>query len=361
MHYRSGNSAERAGTAWSEVAQACRARGDDDGEERAIADRLNVAPRDLIALLAMGALFARRSDERAATSFFRMALKIASGPSGYPPDAESHLRQAQSYVQSAEARFSQAIRDQLRRYSLSRGNVSKRVSQSIGLLLGEVPVQLQQPAMFYFPGLPQRAFFERDEFPWLPDVEAQANVIEEELRAIIASDDGFSPHTVRDRRTPPPTSPLLNDPRWSVFHLWQRGRELPENTRRVPATVQALDRAPIPLIRGFSPMIMFSLLRPGTHIPPHHGATNTRLVCHLPIIAPDGCELRVGNETRAWVRGQGLIFDDSIQHEAWNRGGETRIVLLFEIWRPEISLAERDELTALLEAVELSEADDLAA
>ena len=298
---------------------------------------------------------------RAATSFFRMSLKIASGPSGYPSDAEAHLRQAQDYVKAAQAHFAQAIRDQLHRYSLSRANVSKRVSQSIGLLLGEVPVQLQQPSMFYFPGLPQRAFFERDEFPWLPDVEAHTDAIEEEVRKILASDNGFSAHTVPEPRTPPSTSPLLNDPRWSAFHLWQRGRELRENTGRVPATLQALGQAPIPRIGGFAPMIMFSLLRPGTHITPHYGAINTRLICHLPIIVPDGCELRVGNETRTWVRGEGLLFDDSIQHEAWNHGAGTRVVLLFDIWRPEISLAERDELTVLLEAVELGQEDDLAA
>jgi aspartyl/asparaginyl beta-hydroxylase (cupin superfamily) len=113
----------------------------------------------------------------------------------------------------------------------------------------------------------------------------------------------------------------------------------------------ALEAAPMPVIAGRSPMALFSLLKPGTHIAPHHGMLNTRLICHVPLFAPGGCGLRVGNETREWRLGETLIFDDSFEHEAWNRGAETRVVLLFEIWRPEIGAAERDELTALFEAV----------
>ena len=104
-------------------------------------------------------------------------------------------------------------------------------------------------------------------------------------------------------------------------------------------------------IAGRSPMALFSLLKPGTHIQPHHGLINTRLICHIPLIAPADCALRVGAETRAWREGEALIFDDSIEHEAWNRSNRTRVILLFEIWRPELSIEERASLTALYEAI----------
>jgi aspartyl/asparaginyl beta-hydroxylase (cupin superfamily) len=100
-------------------------------------------------------------------------------------------------------------------------------------------------------------------------------------------------------------------------------------------------------------MALFSLLRPGTHIQPHHGLLNTRLICHLPLIAPPGCRLRVGGEVRSVEPGKALIFDDSFEHEAWNDGAETRVVLLFEIWRPEITAKERQALTAMFEAITL--------
>ena len=80
---------------------------------------------------------------------------------------------------------------------------------------------------------------------------------------------------------------------------------------------------------------------------------NTRLICHLPLIVPPNCRLRVGNEVRNVEAGKMLIFDDSIEHEAWNDSDETRVILLFEIWRPELDAEERRALTAMFEAIGL--------
>jgi aspartyl/asparaginyl beta-hydroxylase (cupin superfamily) len=340
---------------WIAIANACRAQGNDAGEEHALQKQLVVDGRDLRALLGMGDLLARRGDERAAAAYFRSALKIAAG--GYPPELLAQLRRAEVFAKEAAARFARSLQSELHDRA---GKLSPRVSHAVRLLLGEVPLHLQQPNMFYFPGLPQRAFFEREEFPWVTEVEAYTDSIAEEAQSLIEA-KAFSPHTVAGLRTPPPASPLLNDSRWSAYHLWHRGTEIGENVSHVPSTVAALKSAPVPKIHGFAPMVMFSLLRPGTNIPQHHGITNTRLICHLPILAPPGCALRVGSEVRRWTRGQLVIFDDSFQHEAWNHGSEVRVVLLFEIWRPDISAAERDELTALFEVVGLDTAEDAAA
>ena len=107
----------------------------------------------------------------------------------------------------------------------------------------------------------------------------------------------------------------------------------------------------MPRILGRSPFALFSLLQPGAHIKPHTGLFNTRLICHVPLIVPRGCQIRVGNETREWEEGKALIFDDSFEHEAWNRSAEARVVLIFEVWRPEISADERRALTAMFEAI----------
>jgi aspartyl/asparaginyl beta-hydroxylase (cupin superfamily) len=123
------------------------------------------------------------------------------------------------------------------------------------------------------------------------------------------------------------------------------------NAERCPATLAALADLPIPRIEGRSPMALFSVLKPHTHIPPHSGMLNTRLIVHLPLIVPDGCRLRVGNDVRDVVTGKVMIFDDSIEHEAWNDSDATRVILLFEIWRPELSAAERAALTAMFEAI----------
>jgi aspartyl/asparaginyl beta-hydroxylase (cupin superfamily) len=92
---------------------------------------------------------------------------------------------------------------------------------------------------------------------------------------------------------------------------------------------------------------MFSALAPHSHIPPHHGETNARLIVHLPLIVPEHCRYRVGFEERRWKVGEILIFDDSIEHEARNDSDELRVVLIFDIWNPLLSMAERDMVKAV--------------
>jgi len=79
---------------------------------------------------------------------------------------------------------------------------------------------------------------------------------------------------------------------------------------------------------------------------------NARLICHLPLIVPAGCGFRVGNEVREWRQGEMWAFDDTIEHEAWNNSDEWRVILLFEIWRPELTDEERELVAAMLEAVD---------
>jgi aspartyl/asparaginyl beta-hydroxylase (cupin superfamily) len=116
--------------------------------------------------------------------------------------------------------------------------------------------------------------------------------------------------------------------------------------------LNALAGVPLARIANRSPSILFSLLRPGARIPPHCGLVNTRLICHLPLIVPPDCAFRVGNDTRVPVEGKLWAFDDTIEHEAWNRSDRTRVILLFDIWRPELSDEERRLVTAMFEAID---------
>ena len=134
--------------------------------------------------------------------------------------------------------------------------------------------------------------------------------------------------------------------------MWKDGEIVLDNAARCPKTLDALAEAPQVWVSNRSPSVLFSLLRPGAHIPPHTGLTNTRLICHLPLLVPPDCILRVGNDARAPVEGKAWVFDDTIEHEAWNRSGRTRVILLFEIWRPELSEEERALVTAMFEAID---------
>jgi aspartyl/asparaginyl beta-hydroxylase (cupin superfamily) len=59
----------------------------------------------------------------------------------------------------------------------------------------------------------------------------------------------------------------------------------------------------------------------------------------------------VGEDEREVVRGEAWAFDDSINHEAWNRSDSERVILLFDVWRPELNEDERLLISTLLEAV----------
>jgi aspartyl/asparaginyl beta-hydroxylase (cupin superfamily) len=113
------------------------------------------------------------------------------------------------------------------------------------------------------------------------------------------------------------------------------------------AAIEAIDQ---PVIDGASPNAMFSLLAPGVAIPPHVGVSNARLVCHLPLIIPTGCWFRVGGETREWRRGEAFVFDDTIEHEAANPSSQLRVVLIVDLWHPDLTAAERAAVAALIGA-----------
>ncbi|NUQ18482.1 MAG: aspartyl/asparaginyl beta-hydroxylase domain-containing protein, partial [Sphingomonas sp.] len=231
-----------------------------------------------------------------------------------------------------------------------------RFQESLDLMLGrrQTTLQLQQPTSYYFPGLPQRRYYERSELPWVAEVEAATPTIKAELLDYLAAgEDHFSPYMVSD-----PTRPrsdfhgLLDNPDWSTLYIWSKGGPVPGLTERFPRTMEVLQKLQLPRISVRAPSILFSRLAPGARIPAHHGVMNARLICHLPLIVPPGCGFRVGGEVREWREGELLIFDDTVEHEAWNNGSADRIILIFDVWRPEIEPDERGAITALFETVD---------
>jgi len=338
---------------WLRKAHEAHGRGDSAAEAAALdalirADRTNIA-----ALIAMAELKRRLNDERAASSFYRLALATAAQARDVHPALHPSLQRAEQYLSDVDNVLADHLFSRLRAAGLDQRTATPRVAEALRLLSGEQPLYQQQPNMFYFPGLAQRAFFDRSEFDWVPEVEASTAAIRDELQALL-NDPGehFSPYVAANPDRPPPNNPLLDKPDWGAAWLWQSGEIASGMDRLCPQTLATLALAPQPVIPGRAPIALFSRLKPGTHIAPHHGLLNTRLICHLPLVVPDGCGIRVGAETRAWREGELMIFDDSFEHEAWNRGTSDRTVLLFEIWRPDIDTDEREQLTMLFSAID---------
>jgi aspartyl/asparaginyl beta-hydroxylase (cupin superfamily) len=338
--------------AWFGLSLVHRRAGAHSEESDALDQALRLDPRHLPALIAKGDLYTRLGDQRAANSYYSAVLKIAASLRSVPAELQSELRRIDAACQGFARDFEAHLLAALATRGLG-GPGTERFVHAIDLLLGKRQIYFQQPKYFFFPELPQIQFYDRRQFPWAEALERETDAIRAEVRAILAAGAGFAPYIQREPNRPVfDNKGLLNNTDWGACYLIQDGAEVPENAARCPRTMAALREVPLCRIEGRTPSVLFSLLRPGARIPPHHGFMNTRLICHLPLIVPPKCGLRVGNETGAWREGELMVFDDSIEHEAWNSSTELRVVLLFDIWRPELPDAERALVAGMLEAID---------
>ncbi len=206
------------------------------------------------------------------------------------------------------------------------------------------------PTHFHYPGLIEREFHPRHCFPWLAEIEAATDAIREEMQTAMASSRAeLVPYLqYEEHEALAQWRDLNRNPDWTALHLIKMDEEVGVNAKLCPRTMALLKQLPQPQIPGASPNAMFSLLAPHTVIPPHVGVSNTRLVCHLPLVVPAGCWFRVGAETRKWNEGEAFVFDDTIEHEASNPSGQLRVVFIFDLWHPDLSPVEQAGVAALI-------------
>ena len=311
-----------------------------------------VGQADIQSLLGRGEEFAAKGAVRAAVAFYQAALERAGQLRFLDPDTVSRLRNARAFVQARENDFQRSLDAALDCVDTRDTVGSLRLHHALDMVKGRREIFPQQPSMFYYPYLAQRQVFEREEFDWVPQLEAATGTIRYELEQLLNAGPDFRPY-VEDE----PTRPfrdflgLNNSETWTALYIWKHGTLVREVAEQVPLTVKALEKVPLSQIGNWAPSVFYSRLEPGAHIPPHAGMLNSRLICHLPLIVPSGCWLRVGNETREWKEGEVLIFDDSIEHKAKNPSEQLRIVLIFDIWRPELSAAEREGISRMFDAI----------
>jgi len=334
---------------WINVALASQRLGDEQAEEDALFKALSVDPYDLLALVLRGQLYERQGKQHQAASAYGAAATVAPPLDRLAPD----LRPAVSHAMQFHGQHQQAFGEFLDRFLAPHfqdchGAQLERFKLSLDILLGRKRRLESQPMRYFIPQLPPVDFFERSQFPWLDAIEAGTEAIRDELLAVLRSEQGFGPYITYDPDQPVAQWAELNhSPRWSAFHLVKDGLPVAENAARCPQTMALWATTPSPDQPGRTPVAMFSLLKPQTHIPAHVGASNARLVTHLPLIVPPGCRFRVGNSIREWVPGKAWVFDDTVEHEAWNDSDQLRAVLIFDIWHPALSVDERRMVTAL--------------
>lgn len=338
---------------WLLLAHSARLAGDRATSENAADEVLARDNRNIRALILKGDARVAANDGRGASGFYTTALKLSANLDSVPGDLAPELDRAEKSLKAISEGAGDRLKQHLEAQGFSSGGLSPRFEESIDLLLGRKQVYFQQPGSYYFPRLPQIQYYEREEFDWVEGVEAATDDILAELSGVLGRDELFRPYL--QSKTDRPSYDfhgLLDNPDWSTLYLWENGGPVEANVKLFPRTFEVMQTVPLPHITARAPSILFSLLKAGARIEAHNGMINTRLICHLPLIVPPNCGFRVGNEVRTWEVGKLIIFDDTIEHEAWNDSDEDRVVLIFDVWRPELTLDERKAVTAIFEAID---------
>jgi aspartyl/asparaginyl beta-hydroxylase (cupin superfamily) len=334
------------------LAAAHRQRGNAVDERAAIDSALDVDARFIPGLLAKGDWMERHSSPAAAAAIYKAALQISPAENEWPDEFREQLVHARNFAGRHAAGLLQhldaALVDDLRQLPAHLG---ERWREAIAIRAGLTGPCVSYSNQLHVPRLPAIPFFDRSAFPFLGALEAKTDIIRRELAHVIAHrNDHFEPYIAYQPGEPVNQWHKLNHSRdWSAFHLWRSGVAVENNLEHCPETAQALRSLPLADIDGLCPNVFFSALQPHTHIPPHHGESNARLIAHLPLMVPPNCRLRVGFEEREWKVGEALVFDDTLSHEAINDSDELRVVLIFDLWNPLLSSAER-RLTGKLAA-----------
>ena len=337
-----------AGPLWRNLAHAHRLCGNVAGERGALDHALAIDRTDFAALLRMAQLQERLGEGLAALTAWSGVLQLAPGLPERSPELARELAAGQVYVTALRERLDAATNQALAPLAASFDETeARRASAFVEIAQGRRTVFVNHCAGLQYPFLPADEFFDRRHFGWFAELEASTSAIREELDGLLAcGDEILRPYIRMDEGTPANLwSELDGSLDWGACFLWEYGKPNPPIIARCPQTAAILERLPMQRIAGRAPNAFFSLLRPGKAIPPHTGVTNTRAIVHLALDVPPDCGFRVGGETREWVEGNAFAFDDTIEHEAWNRSERQRAVLILDTWNPHLSERERDAVT----------------
>jgi len=345
------------GETWLKLAAMCRAQGDLTAALAAVSGALAVDPLGFMPLLLKASLLEKTGRRDEAGETYGHAL--AQMPAPIPPHLDAMVAHARkvhdSHIAAAAARLAGAAAGA----PLSESEAA-RVARFRTNILRKTRPYHSEPTHFHYPGLREREFHDRASFPWLEALEAATAAIAEDFQRVMAAERAeLVPYIQYPDDVPLRQWAALNrNKAWTAIHLVQNGVTIEANARHCPAVMALLPDLGQPAIPRRGPNAMFSLLAPGAHIPPHTGVANTRLVCHLPLIVPEGCWFRVGDETRLWEPGKAWIFDDTIEHEALNPTDALRVILIVDTWHPDLSAAEREAVAAVMAATDPTDATE---
>lgn len=345
-HFHAATAADPAASAlWLNLAKAERLLGDDAAERAALESALGIDQRHLMALIRLAELHERRGEIGDATTRWAAVAALANEHAQPPPELRAIFGHARAFVAQRKQKLAEAFASDLGpQLQQASARDRRRATAAMESALGGRRIYPNVCHGLHYPFLPADEYFDREHFPWLPQLEAHTETIRAELVELLKSDQAaLSPYVAMPSGTPRNLwSELNNNAAWSALHLWKEGERIDSACAKAPKTAAIAEQLPLARIPGRAPTVFFSILQAGKHIPPHSGVTNTRTIIHLPLVVPQGCSFRVGGETREWREGEAFAFDDTIEHEAWNPSDRDRAVLILDCWNPHLSGHERE-------------------
>ncbi|WP_374011303.1 aspartyl/asparaginyl beta-hydroxylase domain-containing protein [Massilia sp. Se16.2.3] len=309
-------------------------------------------PKQYVAWLLLGQVFDLAGQTQLALRAWSQGLRhgqasrhlmgMASTPPAFRPHIQQIIARVNAHLYAPAVEGFERMRAQFGAADLAR--LGRALSSYTGVRREVPPNPHQRPKFLYFAGLPEGPYHDPYLHPWTAGLVDAFDTIRAEALAVLDAQAGlqefleFAPGQSRDGYLGGSGS----KPSWDAFFFYRHGQRYDDNHARCPATSKLLDGIELCEVAGQAPEICFSVLQPGTHIMPHYGATNTRLVLHLPLLVPSGCALNVrGGGEHAWREREPMMFDDTFEHEAWNRSGQARVILLMDCWNPHLTPAER--------------------
>lgn len=328
-----------------------------DGAAAQLQRALRLQPQDPLNQLHLGQVLERQGRLLAAAQTYYRALLSAQArglwlhETSTPPHLQAAVLRAMDLVDRERRRTLEGVLQPLvDSHGAAPLQRVKRCLEGHLKTLSLLPADaLQRPRFLYFPDLPAPRYFERAQFAFADQLQAGFSALREEALAV---DDALTPFLQVDSAEQ--LARFLGGertPAWDAFFFYRDGNRYAENHQRCPRSAALLEALPLVRIREHAPEICFSVLAPGTHILPHTGVSNLRVVAHLPLVIPSDCALEVGGQMHAWREGELVVFDDTYEHHAWNRSPQRRIILLMDTWNPYLSPIERDALAALVAGI----------
>jgi len=335
------------------------AAGDPSKAAQAHGAAVRLEPAFFVARLYLATCLEQLGQRERALVQYKRALDDAQrqgrwlNPATTPPALRATVTQAVVAVRNGRRQLFDTLFAPLReRYG---PDSMQRVERSVRIYLNEEPPVYpdprQRPTFLLFPGLPTSPYFDLGQLDWVEALQGQLPAIRAELERLLPSPAGRERVLLSDAQEAESLRGLDVPPSWNGYYFYRHGERRDDNCRSCPATSAALDALPLSRIRDHGPEVLFSVFTAGTHLLPHRGVTNTRVVGHLPLIVPEKCALSVGGEIHEWRVGRVVVFDDTYEHEAWNRSAQTRVVLIFDTWNPYLTAAERAAVTDLVAAI----------